>query len=366
MHDKRLSKGRLLLSIVLIYCLPLLLNGCSSLAWYRQAALGQLDILQRREPIAEVIEDPATPAELAQQLRYLQQARQFAIDYLKLPNNGSYQDFAALNRDAAVWTLIVTPSLSLSAKQWCYPLVGCQSYRGYFKEHKAIQAAHRWELQGYDALVLNTPAYSTLGWFDDPILDTMLQQHDEDTAGVIFHELAHQVLYVKGDTAFNEAYASFVERAGTRLWLQMNHEPSRLNDWEKRTLWRQNYYYMLQTARDELAQLYGGQTSMEYRQQMKQAILQTLRQNLIAQQMPVPDPLNNARLAIVATYEQGVERFQELFECHNSHWESFHHAVAILGDWPAERRHDWLEGKIDTHSEVCHLTRAQRTNKDKP
>jgi predicted aminopeptidase len=357
---------RRVVHIVLLLGLLYLLGACSSINWYGQAARGQWDILQRREDIGELLSNPATPEELAQQLRYLQAARQFASAQLHLPDNGSYRDYADLQRDAAVWTLVVTPELSLEPKQWCYPLVGCQSYRGYFKAHKAIQMAHRYDLQGYDALVLDTPAYSTLGWFDDPILNTMLGPYLEETAGTIFHELAHQVLYVAGDTGFNEAYATWVGRAGTRAWLENLEDDESLLAWEKRTEWRQNYYYMLQTARDELARAYNDNHDAAHKRQAKTQLFQQLRERLEAQQMPVPDPLNNAQLAIVATYEDGVKRFAKLFQCHNMDWKRFHAAAQVIAEWPAAQRQQWLQGTIDTPPEVCHLTRAQRTEKDKP
>lgn len=344
----------------------LLLGACSSINWYGQAARGQWDILQRREAIATLLEKDDLDPELRAQLSYLQEARQFASTHLQLPDNGSYRDYADLEREAAVWTLIVTPELSLEPKQWCYPLVGCQSYRGYFKEHKAIQLAHRYHLQGYDSLVLDTPAYSTLGWFDDPILNTMLGHYREETAGTIFHELAHQVLYVSGDTSFNEAYATWVGRAGTRAWLRFKEDAESLLAWEKRTEWRQNYYYMLQTARDELAEAYAQNHDTPTKRRAKTQLLEQLQQRLEAQQMPVPDPLNNAQLAIVATYEDGVKRFAKLFQCHNMDWKRFHAAAQVIAEWPAAQRQQWLQGTIDTPPEVCHLTRAQRTEKDKP
>lgn len=341
------------------------------MAWYVQAARGQWDILSRRQPLEAVIADPETRPGLVEQLSYLSQARDFASQQLALPDNDSYRSFAALEREAAVWTLVVTPALSLEPHQWCYPLVGCQSYRGYFNPNSAQAAAADWRQQGYDSLVLATPAYSTLGWFDDPILDTMLRRHDEETAGAIFHELAHQLVFVKGDTGFNESYASWVERGGVADWLNWRESQGWdtkdiASAWENRTQWRQNYYYMLQMTRDELARLYRSELAADQQQQQKQQLLEELRQRLTQAGLPVPEPLNNAQLAIIATYEDGVGRFARLFQCHNNEWPSFHAAVRTIAAWPAPRRSDWLAGVIDTPPELCQLTRASETDKDKP
>ncbi|GAB4195977.1 MAG: aminopeptidase [Wenzhouxiangellaceae bacterium] len=341
---------------LLLLALSLLLNACSTLAWYRQAAVGQLDLLSRREDLDQVIKHSSPP--LSDQLRYLRAARDYASQHLALPDNGSYRSYAELQRDAAVWTLVVTPELSLQPMQWCYPLIGCQAYRGYFTEYKAVQQAHRWSLQGYDSLVLPTPAYSTLGWFDDPLLNTMLTDDWAQTAGLIFHELAHQVVYVDDDTVFNESFATWVEREGTRQWLLHRAQAEEMTQWRQNQQLQSSYFSLMNDTRAQLAALYRQPQPPAELRLGKQRLLQQLREQLAAVGLRSPEPLNNAQFAMLAVYEDGVRRFAELFQCHNGDWQQFYAAVEQRARWPSERRRQWLRENVDTAGEVCHLTRA--------
>ncbi|MGB0515187.1 MAG: aminopeptidase, partial [Wenzhouxiangellaceae bacterium] len=190
-----------------------LLSGCVTLGWYAQAARGQFELLSKREHIESRIAAPDTPSEERRKLAWVLEARRFAHGHLALPDNGSYSRYVALDRDAVLWNVIATPEFSLEPKTWCYPWVGCLAYRGWFRLRRAEHEAERLRDKGLDVRVAPVAAYSTLGRFEDPVTSPMLAWNDAALAGLIFHELAHQRLFVPGDTAFNEAYASVVQRA---------------------------------------------------------------------------------------------------------------------------------------------------------
>lgn len=362
--------GRLPTLLVIVACIALL-SGCNTLYWYGQATVGQMDLLLRRDDIDDVLNNPHTSAELAQQLRYIQDARDYASQALLLPDNGSYRCYADLEREAAIWTVIATTAFSLDPKPWCYPLVGCQGYRGYFKESAAHRLARRLEDRGHDAVVLATPAYSTLGWFDDPVLNTMLNSPLPELAGTIFHELAHQQIYLAGETDLNESFATWVERAATEQWLRSRGDDQALQQWRQRQHRRHQYNTLLMAASNDLRRLYTvgnpaqeeSPPDLKQLQQRKWQRFEQLEAELLANNFSPPEPLNNAQLAIISTYEEGVQRFAALFQCNNNDWTNFYRAVEQLGQWPRERRQRWLAGNIDTPPEVCHLTRAQHIDK---
>ena len=198
------------------------LGGCS-LGYYAQSVGGHLDLMQRARPVEQWVADPATPDALRERLRLAQRLRAFASDELKLPDNASYRRFAHLDRNAVVWNVVATPELSLTLQTWCFPVMGCVGYRGYFQRAPADQLAADLRAQGLDVSVYGVPAYSTLGWTNwlggDPLLSTFIRWPESELARLLFHELAHQVVYVADDTAFNESYATAVERLGLQRWL---------------------------------------------------------------------------------------------------------------------------------------------------
>src|SRR5690606_34424926 len=208
---------RLLRAVPLL--LVLLTSGCAS--YYGQLAQGQWQLLRDRQPLERVIADPATDPALQRRLALAGQARDFASARLGLPDNGSYRSYVELDRPFVVWNVFATEEFSVEPRQHCFPIAGCVAYRGYFRLGRARGAAALLAAEGLDTWVAPVDAYSTLGWFDDPLLSSMLRRDDARLAGVIFHELAHQQLYLPGDTAFNESYASFVEQEGLRQWLAL-------------------------------------------------------------------------------------------------------------------------------------------------
>ena len=195
-------------------------GGCASVRYYGHVARGQLQLLRQREPLPRVIVDPRTPPQLARRLALAMQARRFASARLALPDNRSYTSYVALDRPYVAWNVFAAPRYSVDAVPQCFPFAGCVAYRGYFRQALAEQHAARLGGQGLDVWVGPVPAYSTLGWFADPILSSMMRWSDDELAGTIFHELAHQRVYAKGDTMFNESFATFVEREGLRQWRQ--------------------------------------------------------------------------------------------------------------------------------------------------
>src|ERR1700753_1223482 len=212
-----LSHLRVLLVITLLATLP----GCGTM-YLAQAAGGQIHVLNARKPIDKVVADPKTPDPLRARLVEVRAARAFAVSELHLPDNRSYRTYADIKRPYVVWNVVATPEFSIEPKHWCFPIAGCVAYRGYFKERSARKFAAKLAAQGFDVTVGGVPAYSTLGKFADPVLSTMMRYDDSDLVAIIFHELAHQLLYVKNDTEFNEAFATMVEQAGLERWLEAN------------------------------------------------------------------------------------------------------------------------------------------------
>ena len=216
------TTSRLLRPLILLTLL-FTISACSSLSYYRQAISGQMELLQKRRSIDSVVSDPAVDERVRQRLKMIQKARAFAVRELLLPDNESYSDYADLGRPYALWNVFATPAYSLEPKQWCYPLVGCISYRNYFSRLPAQAYADSLQAQGYDVYVAGVPAYSTLGWFDDPVMNTMMHWQDYDLVGTLFHELTHQKFYIPDDTVFNESLARAVEQEGLLRWQLVRH-----------------------------------------------------------------------------------------------------------------------------------------------
>lgn len=323
--------------------LAVCLNGCS---YYSQLAVGQLDLLRQRQPIEALIADDTGDPALRQRLAEVLQARTFASQALSLPDNRSYRLYAELDRPYVVWNLFATEEFSVKPLEHCFPIAGCVAYRGYFRQGAARGEAARLRLRGLDTHVAGVEAYSTLGWFADPLLSSMLRRNDEQLAALIFHELAHQQLYLPGDTAFNESYATFVEREGLRQWRVSRGLPEQ--DEQGRARYRQLVELLLD-ARERLDGLYAsGRPAPEVRA-LKQAEFAALRQryrHLRDSQWNgdarfdrwFAQPLNNATLLPFGLYDRWVPAFAVLFEQNGRDWARFHQAVAALAKLPADER----------------------------
>jgi len=306
-----------LIHTVVVIGLTLSVSGC----YYVQAARGQLEVMNKREPIDEVIGAGDTPAELSRRLQVVKEARQFSIDELQLPDNDSYRTYADIERDYVVWNVFAAPEFSLEPMSWCFPVAGCVNYRGYFAEDKARRKASRLEDDGLDVTVGGVAAYSTLGKFSDPVLNTMMHWEDVDLVAVIFHELAHQVLYVKGDSEFNESFATAVEEFGIERWLSSRNQQTELTSYRERRELRERLMQHIAEARTDLEVVYSASTSLDEMRLQKKNRFDRLHRDLAAEfesagrESPawLNDGLNNARLASMSLYHGRLAEFRALF-----------------------------------------------------
>ena len=324
------------------------LVGCGTM-YVAQAARGQLQILNAREPIRRVLADPDVDPALKKRLAEVREAREFAWRELGLPNNKSYTSYADLKRDFVTWTVVATPEFSVEPREWCFPIVGCVAYRGYFREQSAEKFAQRLRDEGFDTMVGGVPAYSTLGKFNDPILNTMMSYGDDELASIIFHELSHQVVYVAGDTSFNEAFAVAVEQEGLARWLKFRGREGDLGKYLRRRERQAESLALVGRYRKELAQLYQAPVPESEMRDRKRAVFQRLVAELraLAARYNTESTLaaeldqrpNNARLASLATYYECVPGFQRLLAENGHDLPTFYEAVRAMASWTREQRH---------------------------
>ncbi len=326
--------------------------ACSSLGYYSQAIVGQLKLLHQRQPIDELLNANDTDPRLKDQLQQVQQMREFALEHLHLPENDSYTTYAATGREAVVWNVVATPADSLQPQTWCYPIAGCVPYRGYFKREKADKFAARLALKDLDVAVMPATAYSTLGWFDDPLLDTMLRYPDYRLAGFIFHELAHLRLYIKGDATFNESFATTVERAGVKAWIDQNGNDDQRSRWIDHQARQEQFKALLSATREKLQALYQSAENGPELSSRKAAIFAELRLDYKGLKASwnfytgyddwFAQDLNNAHLALHETYEHGTSAFECLLQQENGNFEAFYRAATEISQRTAEQRTRWL------------------------
>jgi predicted aminopeptidase len=301
-----------------------LVGLCSSLSacYYVQAVRGQFEVMHRSEAIAAVIDAGDTPAKLAERLRLVEAARQFSIRELHLPDNDSYRKYADIERDYVVWNVFAAPEFSLEPQRWCFPIAGCVAYRGYFAEESARRKAARLRAAGNDVAVGGVAAYSTLGKMSDPVLSSMMRWSDVDLVAVIFHELAHQVLYVKGDTGFNESFATTVEEFGIERWLHSRGEDDALAAYRQRQATRARLLELVAAARAELETIYAADTKVGVMRDRKLARLQRLSDDIDAvlaasggdRSVWSGGAINNATLASLTLYTGRTEEFRMLLQ----------------------------------------------------
>ncbi|ALT76069.1 aminopeptidase [Paucibacter sp. KCTC 42545] len=330
------------------------LGGCAELGYLRQSAAGHLRLMAAAKPVDEFLAQPDVSADLRQRLLLSQRMRSFAVSELKLPDNSSYRRYADLGRPAVVWNVVAAPELSLQLKTWCFPVMGCVGYRGYFDQAQAQAFAA--ELQRQDASlevqVYPVPAYSTLGWSNwvggDPLLNTFIRYPEGELAGLIFHELAHQVAYVADDTPFNEAFATAVERRGAAAWLSGQASPAAREAYAKRQLRREQFRALTGRYRQQLAALYAGPLSAAEQRAAKAALLQDLRQDyerLKAEAWGGDKAydawfaqLNNASLAILSAYTDLSPAFEAMLDHEQGDWQRFYVQVQRLAALPKSQR----------------------------
>jgi predicted aminopeptidase len=325
-----------------------LLSACSTVSYYAQSVGGQLTLISRREPIEKLLSNPALDADLKKRLEVAQKIRKFASSELLLPDNDSYRSYVQLEHPFVVWSVFATPEFSLQPRQWCFPVAGCVPYRGYFAHRAADAFAQGLSNEGLDVFVGGVPAYSTLGWFDDPLLSSMLARGETDTAAMIFHELAHQEVYVPGDTAFNEAFAVSVEKAGVHRWLADHGGREAVAAYEQAWQRRQDFFDVVQRTRARLAAVYRSDMGTADMRKAKQQMLMRMRVDYkeLRRRWDGFDgydywfdaPINNAKLAAVAIYRDLVPEFDRLLAACGGDFQRFYGAVASLSELQAEER----------------------------
>jgi predicted aminopeptidase len=327
------------------------LQGCGTL-YLAQAARGQWHLLRERRPISTVLADPHTPDSLRERLTSVEEARDFAVRALHLPDNRSYRTYADIKRPYVVWNVVAAPEFSVEPKRWCFPIAGCVAYRGYFNEKRAREFAARLATDGYDVTVGGVPAYSTLGKLADPILSTMMRYGDGELAAIIFHELAHQLLYVEDDSEFNEAFATTVEDVGLERWLTLRDQPDRLREFRKEDADERAFVGLFVQGRVRLAQLYASGIDRVQMREQKARVMGELAAQVRALQHEQGDRdyepwleegLNNAQLASIATYYECVPGFERLLAENDGDLLRFYAAARALAH----------ESRRDRHASLC-------------
>ncbi|MCE2948475.1 MAG: aminopeptidase [Betaproteobacteria bacterium] len=328
-----------------------MLGGCATVGFYAQAVQGHLGVLARARPIEDVVADPSTTPDLKARLALVLRIRAFASRELALPDNGSYRTYADLGRPAVVWNVFAASEFSVDARQWCFPVAGCVGYRGYFDRMAAERFAQRLQREeGLQTWVGPVPAYSTLGWFDDPVLNTFVGWPEAELARLIFHELAHQRVYLPGDTAFNESYAVAVELEGVRRWMAQAGDPAAGEANARSLARREAFFGLLLAHRERLAVLFreplddavkrSRRTALDARLRTEyRAFRQAWGQPAAPDRPAVPfegfdrwfgDGPNNAQLASVALYNEHVPAFQRMLAEAGGDLGRFHEDVAAL------------------------------------
>lgn len=338
----------------LVLSVLLLLSGCN-LGYYSQAISGHFEIQRKAQPISRLLEDGNTPAPLKQQLDGFVAMRRFAHAKLLLPDQGSYQSYADLGRAQVTWMLIAVPEFSLKPKRWCFPFVGCLPYQGFFQEVDAKVEAKALEAQGMDVKLAGSPAYSSLGWFKDPLLNTMLRKKDVHLAETLFHELAHQKIYFKHDTDFNEAFASALAQHGVELWLKEQNRGQDLLEYRQGMQRSDDFRHLTQKTRARLEALYAGKDVEEQMRTRKATIFQDMKAEYQELKKSwdgysgydgfMAQNLNNAHLALVSTYQQLVPDFLRLLERHQGDLPAFYAQVASWKDLTPEQRRKRLDSQ---------------------
>lgn len=330
------------------------LAGCTSVSYYAQSLNGHMNIMAARRDVGKLVDDPATPPALRGRLATAASIRQFATAELALPDNDSYRDYVDVGRDYVTLAVYAAPEFALAPRLWCFAVFGCVPYKGYFSAKSAMAEASALERQGLDVHVGGVIAYSTLGWSSDPLLNTMLGDDDLYLAGLVFHELAHQRVYVEGDSAYNEAFAVAVETTGVEKWLRAAGDAAGLRRYDAGQKRQADFLALVSQARQELSRVYASAEPAERKRAAKAAAIDRLR----ARYRQLRDgrwggfrgydgwfeaPINNAKLAATSVYNDRVPAFLRLFELCSGDYERFYGAVGRIGALPHDDRAAALE-----------------------
>ena len=341
-----------------------LLASCSSLNYYRQAAQGQLTLLSDARSIDDWIGDQATDPKLRMRLATARQIRAFAVQQLDLPDNGSYKNYAALARPYVLWNVVATPELSLKPVQWCFPVAGCVSYRGYYSKEAATDYGRELRAEGHDVQVGGVPAYSTLGWFNDPLISTFIYYPDAELARLLFHELSHQVVYVQDDSQFNESFASAVEEAGVERWLSGYGNQAMRDNYIKFSARKKEFLKLLLNCRSALEKNYASKASKADKRAAKARLFQKLQDDYLLLKESwggfagydrfFAEPLSNAHLASIATYNDFIPAFRALLVREKT-FPRFYVAARALAELEKTERHKHLKALAESVPVVASL-----------
>lgn len=325
-----------------------LLGGCSQLSYYAQAVDGHFELMGAARPIQTVLSDPATPPELKRRLERVDAIRDFASRELALPDNGSYRSYADIVRPFAVWNVFAAAEFSVRPERWCVWPVGCVAYRGYFDRGAAERLAAGLRQNGFDVYVAGVPTYSTLGFFDDPVLNTFLRFGETEVARLIFHELAHHRVFVAGDTAFNESFATAVENEGMRRWFARNANPAQIEVFAAQQARKAQFVELIAAYRDKLRAVYAAASPPETKRRAKEETFVGMR-NAYADLKAswggyagydkwFEADLNNAKLASLSLYLQFVPAFEALLAAEDHDLPRFFQRVEALAERPPAER----------------------------
>jgi predicted aminopeptidase len=346
-------------------CLALvLLGGCTSAEYYWQGIVGEVDLLRRAQPIPVVLESVTDPV-IKKKLERVVAIRAYASRELALPDNASYKSYTDLNRRFVLWNVFATPALSLEPREWCFPVAGCVNYRGYFDENAAKREAAQIGAAGDDVYIGGVPAYSTLGYFSDPMLSTFIRYPDIDIARLIFHELAHQTAYAKGDTVFNESFAVAVEEEGLRRWLASQNDPALTAQFEASQQYRAGFHALVERTRERLSALYASGASNADKLVAKAEAFASMRAEYEALKRErggyaaydgwFAHGPNNASLAANSLYSSKVPEFAAMIAAERGDLPRFYARVKVLAALPQKERDAALVqiGTLDPHGRAA-------------
>ena len=349
---KNLERWLFATTVVAIVCL----SSCSTIEYGFQAASGQAGVLSAARPIESWVNDPTAPPSLRTKLGHAMEIREFASTDLGLPNNGSYRSYADLGRNAVVWNVFAAEPFSVAPKTWCFPIAGCVPYRGYYDRAGAIAFANELESRGLEVYVGPVTAYSTLGWFNDPLLNTFINSPDRELARLMFHELAHQLIYVSSDTEFNESFATTVERIGVQRWLTTHGSQQDRDAWKTSRTMQEGFQTLVLKHQHALRRLYSSAGNRESMQREKAALTDKLRSDYALLKIQwggdsrydrfFAGPLNNAQLASFAVYTRLVPAFETLYTEHNADLGAFYSQVRGLAKLPHDMRVAQLNARL--------------------
>jgi predicted aminopeptidase len=326
-------------------------GGCAQLGYYMQAAQGQYSLMAQARPIDDWLADPATGAKLRTKLARVKEIRRFAATELGLPDNGSYKFYADLKRPFVLWNVVAAPALSLEPTKWCFPIAGCVNYRGYYSKEAAQAFAADLRGEGLDVQIGGVPAYSTLGWFDDPVLSTFIQYPDGELARLVFHELAHQVAYAKDDSQFNESFAVAVEEVGVERWMARFGDDKMRRAYKDYEARKKDFLALLMKYRAALKANYDSGSADADKLRVKAELFQSLKDEYQVLKAGwggyagydrwFAEPLSNAHLASISTYHDLVPGFRALLEQEKS-LSGFYAAVRKMAGEDKSLRHQQL------------------------